>query len=347
MAKAEKRRGERRKREKKSLQPLFADPANEGRPVCLPCVGERIRAVEDAEERGKWESEASIARATWELLVQSGKPFRIEIPDTEGWIFLVLSKLKWKRVEKGRCWRCTEHLAMGYLQALTEWQEASDARDYAKSCRDAAHAATLLVLEMDAIGLTRVERAADLDLVRGNVEKARDRHLATLRGVLKKPDTLMSQVFWRQLHRLLLEVLPKSAQSDDADAAKYDPLAEGARQVQKVAVALLQTANLESVTHHNFARVVEDQTKDPHNPPSRMALAKAFQWAQTFNPPIGHRELADILIEHRVADAFWGNDALALADSIKKAVKKYSGAGEIPSVVFAPRIEGSPPLQNR
>jgi hypothetical protein len=61
---------------------------------------------------------------------------------------------------------------------------------------------------------------------------------------------------------------------------------------------------------------------------------------------MGYRELAAVLIEHGAADSMWGGDKMALAESIKKAVKTHRSDGDIPSMTYAPPKVGSTPPQN-
>jgi hypothetical protein len=79
---------------------LFANPANDGRPICLLCFARRLAAITDPAERAAWSIKEQDARAAWAVLGASGKPMKVSIPASDGWLFLLLTEQKWTRISK-------------------------------------------------------------------------------------------------------------------------------------------------------------------------------------------------------------------------------------------------------
>lgn len=328
---------------------LFANPANDGRPICLLCFARRLAAITDPAERAAWSIKEQDARAAWAVLGASGKPMKVSIPASDGWLFLLLTEQKWTRISKKRqrCWDCCERLALAYRQIVEEERGAPGARNYAQQCKTAAEAAALLALEIEATDYRPTGLACDGHDLRGDLKELVHRHIATLRAVSTAPSEPLSWVVWTRLDQRLAAIAEQIAADSSVAHIRYDPLTVGPEFVRAVAVALRKTSLLGSFTHHGFAGVVAEHTKDPYNPPQTLALVKAYQWAQELAPPMGYRELARVLIEHGVADPVWGGDIVDLANSIKGAVRSHKSDGEIQSQTFAPPKVVSPPLQNR
>ncbi len=328
---------------------LFANPANDGRPICLLCFARRLAAITDPAERAAWSIKEQDARAAWAVLGASGKPMKVSIPASDGWLFLLLTEQKWTRISKKRqrCWDCCERLALAYRQIVEEERGAPGARNYAQQCKTAAEAAALLALEMEANDYRPTGLAIQLDELLGDLRDRLLKHIETLRAIQTEPSEAMARVLWRDCVRRLADIAKGMAPDASSEQVRYEPLIAGSEPVRAVAVALRKTSLLASYTHHSFAGVVDAHASDPSNPPQRMALVKAYQWAQTeWTPPMGYRELAAVLIEHGAADSMWGGDKMALAESIKKAVKTHRSDGDIPSMTYAPPKVGSTPPQN-
>lgn len=328
---------------------LFADPAKDARPICLPCVARQLATITDPTEREAWQREEQIARATWASLRAAGKPLRVAVSESEGWLYLMLTRRKWKHVTKKRlrCWDCCHRFAIAYRLLVEEQRGAPLARVYAQQCKEAAEAAALLALEIEATDYRPTGLACDGHDLRGDLKELIHRHIATLRAVNTAPSEPLSWVVWTRLDQRLAAIAEQIAADSSVAHIRYDPLTVGPEFVRAVAVALRKTSLLGSFTHHGFAGVVAEHTKDPYNPPQTLALVKAYQWAQELAPPMGYRELARVLIEHGVADPVWGGDIVDLANSIKGAVRSHKSDGEIQSQTFAPPKVVSPPLQNR
>lgn len=328
---------------------LFADPKNDARPICLPCAASQLAATTDPAEREAWQFEEQIARAVWAALRESKKSLKVAVPDSEGWLYLMLTKMGWKEVtsDRERCWDCCHRFAIAYRLLVEEQRGAPLARVYAQQCKEAAEAAALLALEIEATDYRPTGLACDGHDLRGDLKELIHRHIATLRAVNTAPSEPLSWVVWTRLDQRLAAIAEQIAADSSVAHIRYDPLTVGPEFVRAVAVALRKTSLLGSFTHHGFAGVVAEHTKDPYNPPQTLALVKAYQWAQELAPPMGYRELARVLIEHGVADPVWGGDIVDLANSIKGAVRSHKSDGEIQSQTFAPPKVVSPPLQNR
>lgn len=308
---------------------LFADKEHDEQPVCVPCFLRWKRSSTDPQERIRWQECEQFAQETWAKLPPARREQLGITDEVCGWLLLMLDAMKWPRLSKGRCWRCALTLAIAFRQLIEEAQGAEAARDYAAGCKQAAIAASSLVLEMEAIGFQKVEFVADEDRVRGDFKDARDRHVAMLRTVLQEPDALMAKMLWQHLKRALSASLFENRSSEDADLQKYDPLVEGPSRVRAVAVALRETSQSADVTHHNFAGVVQGHSARVGRRPERLALVVAYQWAQQLSPPMGYGELARVLFDSGVTKSLWGGDAVSLEANIKQAVRHFKDRGPI------------------
>lgn len=302
--------------------PVYADQNHDGKPICLDCFLRLSNEVTDPDAYDEWVRIQGLTQAAWENMSPDLRQ-RGDFDDPNGWVKLLLDSLKWPR-SKGRCWACSQQLALYYRLLVEETQGASGVREFRARCQAAAAETNTLALEVAASGYRPIVRILNPDPKYGHLPAMAAAHVASLEALLIEPELLPVQVLWKLLNRQIQKVLRGETTPELNEKIKYEPLKLGAPKLWELAVALKQIADMGSFAERNFSGVVRTNTKDPHNPPERLALVAAYQEAQKMIPPMGYGELAKVLIEHEVVDGkWWGDDIKDLQTNIQRAVKKY------------------------
>jgi hypothetical protein len=300
---------------------VYADRENGDRPICLECFVRHKNRAEDPTQKREWSKCEQIAMAAWTGIAED-KRQQHGIDGPEGWVKLMLKGLKWPQV-KGRCWGCAAQLALAYRALVEEVEGAPAVKEFADRCRKASEDANQLALEIETCGyrpgVPIFQRDPKYDEMVG-LAKA---HIISLTAALAKPSAIAAMPLWDYLRSRMAELLPVA--EPGKNEVGYDALAVGPKNLRQIAVILKNTAFMEVASHLNFAGVVRRYAKDPHNPPKRLTLVLAYQWAQDLRPPMGYLELAQTLIKYRVIDATPNDkdEAERVADNIKRAVAKY------------------------
>ena len=163
------------------------------------------------------------------------------------------------------------------------------------------------------------------------------KHVVSLKRVLAQPSQAVTLSIWQ---RLRAECHPISIEGDSEptlNGTAYTPLALSAADLRGLAIVFRRIAMMARVAAYNFAGVVRDHAKDPHNLPTRLALVVAYQWAREMKPPMGYDGLAKTLIDYEVVDGkWWGDDRAELAGNIKSAVRKFRRLMPISTMAYAP-----------
>lgn len=324
---------------------LYADQHHGGEPVCLPCFLRHQTESPDAARREEWAKIQASISAQWQAMPEERRE-KLGVNHPLGWVQLILNSQKWPRAN-GRCWDCVRQLVVSYRMLVEEVEGAEEFEALCESLQKAADDANRLALEMEASNYHPNSLGLQDGLWAGALSELATTYVASIQAALAERQHASSQSLLCRLRpqvRALLSLVKD--ERCGPDEARYEPLQVTPDKLRAVAVVLRQSAVLRFVTQHNFAAVLRQHAKDPHNLPERLALVVAYQWGQQMQPRMGYAELAQALVKWEAVPTMWrGGNVGYLAENIRKAVQKYRSLGPIPITNYAPLEGGTTPPQ--